>query len=202
MDTFTKEIQDKITPQRALEMLIEGNKRFVNKTQLNRDFLSQIEQTSRGQFPVAAILGCIDSRVPSEHIFDLGIGDVFTIRIAGNIINEDILGSLEYSCKVVGSKLILVLGHTACGAVTAACNNVELGNITSLLSKIKPAIDEFSLQISQGIYNVDEVAEKNVQVSIDNIRKNSPILAEMENNDEIIIKGAMYDVVTGRVMLI
>ncbi|PLX12499.1 MAG: carbonic anhydrase [Marinilabiliales bacterium] len=202
METLTKEIQDKITPQKALEILIEGNKRFVNKTTIDRDLNSQVEQTSGGQYPMAAVLGCIDSRVPSEHVFDLGIGDIFNARVAGNIINEDILGSLEYSCKVAGSKLILVLGHTACGAVTAACNNVELGNITALLSKIKPAVNEFSLEIKNGTHNVDEVAAKNVQISIDNIRRESSILAEMEKNNEILIKGAMYDVGTGKVTLI
>lgn len=199
MKTLTKDLQDNITPEHALQMLKDGNKRFINKEMVNRDLNMQVEETKSGQFPFAAVLGCIDSRVPSEHIFDMGIGDIFNARVAGNIVNEDILGSLEYSCKVAGSKLILVLGHTACGAVTAACKNVELGNITALLSKIKPAVNEFAPQIASGSYNVDEVAKRNVLDSISNIRKDSPILKEMEDNGEIMIAGAMYDVATGEV---
>lgn len=202
METFSKEIQEKTSPEMALEILMEGNRRFVEKRQLERELTSQVKETSKGQFPIAAILGCIDSRVPAEHIFDMGIGDIFNARVAGNIVNEDILGSLEYSCKVAGSKLVLVLGHTACGAVTAACNKVELGNITALLSKIKPAVNVFNDAINAGNYNVDEVAEKNVLLSMENIRNESPILAEMEKNNEILIKGAMYDVSSGKVKLL
>ncbi len=202
METFTKEIQEKTTPEMALEILRDGNRRYLEKRQLKREYIEQVKETSKGQFPIAAILGCIDSRVPAEHIFDMGIGDVFNARVAGNIVNEDILGSLEYACKVAGSKLILVLGHTACGAVTAACNKVELGNITALLSKIKPAVHVFKDEINAGNYNVDLVAEKNVLLSIEHIRKESPILAEMEKNKEILIKGAMYDVSDGEVKFI
>jgi carbonic anhydrase len=199
METLTKDLQSKITPLKALEMLKEGNKRFLNKQQTDRDLNEQVAATAGGQFPFAAILGCIDSRVPAEHVFDMGVGDVFNARVAGNIVNEDILGSLEYSCKVAGSKLILVLGHTACGAVTAACQNVELGNITALLSKIKPAVNAFSKEIASNDYSVDAVATQNVIDSIADLRAGSPILAEMENNGEIKIAGAMYDVKSGEV---
>lgn len=199
METLTKQLQSKITPLKALEMLKEGNKRFLNKQQTDRDLNEQVAATAGGQFPFAAILGCIDSRVPAEHVFDMGVGDVFNARVAGNIVNEDILGSLEYSCKVAGSKLILVLGHTACGAVTAACQNVELGNITALLSKIKPAVNAFSKEIAADDYSVDAVAAQNVIDSIADLRAGSPILAEMENNGEIKIAGAMYDVKSGEV---
>ena len=202
MKTLNKELQQSITPEKALEILSDGNQRFLNGKKSERDLNQQVDETKSGQFPFAAVLGCIDSRVPVEHIFDLGIGDIFSARVAGNIVNEDILGSLEYSCKVAGSKLILVLGHTACGAVTAACQQVELGNITALLSKIKPAVDAFSKEISSGDYEVDAVAKQNVVDSMERIRKESPILAEMEKNGEIAIKGAMYDVGSGKVEMI
>ena len=140
MSTLTKEIQDSISPNRAVEMLKEGNQRFLDKNEQDRDLHLQVSQTSSGQFPYAVVLSCIDSRVPVELVLDQGVGDVFSARVAGNIINEDILGSIEYACGVAGSKAILVLGHTKCGAVTAACKDVELGNITALLSKVKPAI--------------------------------------------------------------
>lgn len=202
MKTLNKELQQSITPEKALEILLDGNQRFLNGKKSERDLNQQVDETKSGQFPFAAVLGCIDSRVPVEHIFDLGIGDIFSARVAGNIVNEDILGSLEYSCKVAGSKLILVLGHTACGAVTAACQQVELGNITALLSKIKPAVDAFSKEISSGDYEVDAVAKQNVVDSMERIRKESPILAKMEKNGEIAIKGAMYDVGSGKVEMI
>lgn len=199
MKIITKEIQEKTTPEMAFEKLIKGNSRFVEKRQIDRDLMSQVKQASEGQFPIAAVLGCIDSRVSAEHVFDLGIGDIFNVRIAGNIVNVDVLGSLEYSCKVIGAKLILVMGHTACGAVTSACDNVKLGNITALLAKIKPAVNHFHDEIKSGNHDVDKVAEKNVLLSIENIRKESPVLLEMEKNNELLIKGAMYDVATGKV---
>ena len=149
MSTITKEIQDGISPDRAIEMLKEGNQRFLNKNETERDLHVQVNQTSGGQFPYAAVLSCIDSRVPVELTFDQGIGDIFSARVAGNIINEDILGSIEYACGVAGSKAILVLGHTKYGAVTAACQGVELGNITALLSKVKPAIKEVQERTGQ-----------------------------------------------------
>src|ERR1700704_3661107 len=141
MITYTKETQKGLTPDRALNILKDGNERFVNNIKTNRNLLQQVNETSAGQFPFAAILSCIDSRTSAELIFDLGLGDILSIRIAGNILNEDILGSMELACKIAGSKLIVVLGHTKCGAIEGACNNIVLGNITALLNKIKPAID-------------------------------------------------------------
>lgn len=198
METLTKEIQASIKPYDAVVRLIEGNNRFLQNRKSERDLLIQVEKTGGGQFPFAALLSCIDSRVPAELVFDQGIGDIFNVRVAGNIVNEDILGSLEYSCKVAGSKLILVLGHTRCGAVTAACKHVELGNITPLLDKIQPAVGS----IVKGDLTpelIEEVAVRNVENSIAQIRKDSPILKEMEDSGEISIAGAIYDVASGAV---
>ena len=197
MSTITKEIQDGISPDRAIEMLKEGNQRFLNKTTTERDLHVQVSLTSEGQFPYAVVLSCIDSRVPVELAFDQGIGDVFSARVAGNIINEDILGSMEYACGVAGSKAILVLGHTKCGAVTAACQGVELGNITALLSKVKPAIKEVQERI--GEIEVEEVTKSNVLQSIIEIREKSPLLADLEKEGKIKIVGAVYHVENGEV---
>ena len=197
MSTITKEIQDGISPDRAIEMLKEGNQRFLNKNETERDLHVQVNQTSGGQFPYAAVLSCIDSRVPVELTFDQGIGDIFSARVAGNIINEDILGSIEYACGVAGSKAILVLGHTKCGAVTAACQGVELGNITALLSKVKPAIKE--VQERTGQLEVEEVTKSNVNQSIQEIREKSTLLADLEKEGKIKIVGAVYHVEDGRV---
>ncbi|WP_452599194.1 carbonic anhydrase family protein, partial [Pontimicrobium sp. MEBiC01747] len=161
--------------------------------------------TSTGQFPFATVLSCIDSRVSSELIFDQGIGDLFSIRIAGNFVNEDILGSMEFACKLAGTKLVVVLGHTACGAVKGACDHARLGNLTALINKIEPAVEavtepkDESLRNSKNIDFVNEVAKKNVLMTIDNIRSSSSVLAEMENNGEIKIIGGMYDIKTGDV---
>ena len=197
MSTITKEIQDGISPDRAIEMLKEGNQRFLNKNETERDLHVQVNQTSGGQFPYAAVLSCIDSRVPVELTFDQGIGDIFSARVAGNIINEDILGSIEYACGVAGSKAILVLGHTKCGAVTAACQGVELGNITALLSKVKPAIKEVKERTGQ--LEVEEVTKSNVNQSIQEIREKSALLADLEKEGKIKIVGAVYHVEDGRV---
>ena len=197
MSTITKEIQDSISPSRAIEMLKEGNKRFLDKNEKERDLHIQVKSTSAGQFPYAVVLSCIDSRVPVELIFDQGIGDIFSARVAGNIINEDILGSIEYACGVAGSKAILVLGHTKCGAVTSACKGVELGNITALLSKVKPAI--LNVQKRDGDVEVEEVTKANVNQSIKEIRENSKILADLENEEKIKIVGAVYNVENGQV---
>tara|TARA_B100001287_G_scaffold9437_1_gene7291 strand:+ start:4584 stop:5186 length:603 start_codon:yes stop_codon:yes gene_type:complete len=197
MPTITKEIQDSISPSAAIEMLKEGNKRFLDKNEKERDLHIQVKSTSTGQFPFAVVLSCIDSRVPVELIFDQGIGDIFSARVAGNIINEDILGSIEYACGVAGSKAILVLGHTKCGAVTSACKGVELGNITALLSKVKPAI--LNVQKRDGDVEVEEVTKANVNQSIKEIRENSKILADLENEEKIKIVGAVYNVENGRV---
>ena len=197
MSTLTKEIQDSITPNRAVEMLKEGNQRFLDKNVQDRDLHIQVQNTSDGQFPYAVVLSCIDSRVPVELVFDQGVGDIFSARVAGNIINEDILGSIEYACGVAGSKAILVLGHTKCGAVTSACKGVELGNITALLSKVKPAIA--NIKQRDGEVEVEEVTKANVHQSIKEIREKSSILADLETKGKIKIVGAVYHVEDGKV---
>lgn len=197
MSTLTKEIQDSISPNRAVEMLKEGNQRFLDKNEQDRDLHLQVSQTSSGQFPYAVVLSCIDSRVPVELVLDQGVGDIFSARVAGNIINEDILGSIEYACGVAGSKAILVLGHSKCGAVTAACKGVELGNITALLSKVKPAIA--NIKQRDGEVEVEEVTKANVHQSIKEIREKSSILADLETEGKIKIVGAVYHVEDGRV---
>lgn len=193
MITQTKETLSTMTPSKALDLLKEGNQRFLENKQADRSLLSQVKETSDGQFPFAVVLGCIDSRVPAETIFDLGIGDIFNIRIAGNIVNEDILGSMEFATKVVGSKQILVLGHTSCGAIQGAINDVELGNLTGLVDKIKPAIS-----VSTD-YGVNAVAKENVNLTIRNILDKSPIIKELYKNGQVGISGAMYDVSSGEV---
>lgn len=203
MKTLTAEQQAKITPDLAIQLLKDGNKRFVENTKINRNLMEQVNQTSEGQYPFATILSCIDSRVSAELVFDQGIGDIFSIRIAGNIVNKDILGSMEFASKVAGTKAIVVLGHTNCGAVKGACDGVELGNLTHLLDKITPAMDliddpkEKSLRNSKNIDFVDAVANANVDRTVEMIRKNSPILAEMEQDGAIKIISGMYDIQTG-----
>jgi carbonic anhydrase len=203
MKTLTKEMQNAISPTMALDLLKEGNKRFVNNLKINRNLLQQANETSNGQHPFAVILSCIDSRTSAELIFDQGLGDVFSVRIAGNIVNEDILGSMEFGCKVAGAKIIVVLGHTKCGAIKGACDNVELGNLTSLISKIKPAVDqEMTTTKNRDSSNstfVENVAELNVSLSVKNILLKSPILAEMVKNDEIGIVGGVHDISSGEV---
>ena len=196
-----KETQSKLTPEEALNILKEGNKRFLNHKKNTHDLEDEIEYTKDGQYPLAAILSCIDSRTSSELIFDLGMGDAFSVRLAGNVVNEDVLGSIEYSCKVAGAKIVLILGHTKCGAVTAACQNIELGNITALLSKIKPAVQTVSSSVEDVTTpeNVQKVADENVRVGMNLLREKSPILAEMEKKGEIKIIGGMYDISTGEV---
>ncbi len=198
MRTQTKEIQQSLTSEDAHRILNEGNQRFVQNLKIQRNLQEQVLATSQGQYPFAVVLSCIDSRVPAELVFDQGIGDIFSVRVAGNIINEDVLGSMEYACKVAGSKIIVVLGHTKCGAVNAACNDVKLGNITTLLSKVKPAIDFIRKgEEEMSAAAIEEVAVQNVKVSIDRIRKESPILAEQEKFEEIEIVGGLYDVSSG-----
>lgn len=203
MRTLNKELQSEITPKKALELLKEGNSRFVNNLKLHRDLLEQVNATSDGQWPFATILSCIDSRTSSELIFDQGLGDVFSIRIAGNVVNTDILGSMEFACKVAGSKLIVVLGHTKCGAVKGACDHVEMGNLTELLSKLQPAVYEEQItkeqRTSKNADFVENVAEINVKRSVKSIMQRSHILAEMIENGEIGIIGAMYNIETGAV---
>jgi carbonic anhydrase len=201
MKTLTKELQAAITPAMALELLKEGNNRFVNNLKLNRNLLQQANETSEGQHPFAVILSCIDSRTSAELIFDQGLGDVFSIRIAGNIINEDILGSMEFGCKVARSKIIVVLGHTKCGAIKGACDHVEMGNLTALLSKIQPAIyDEHSETENRNSSNpgfVEKVATINVNRTLHAIMERSPILKEMVETGAIGIVGGKHDIATG-----
>lgn len=205
MKAHTQETQASITPQRALEILKEGNVRFLDSLTVDRDLLKQINQTRDGQWPFAAILSCMDSRTSAELIFDQGLGDVFSIRIAGNVVNTDILGSLEYACKAAGSKLIVVLGHTKCGAVTGACNHVELGNLTSLLSKLQPAIYEikasnkFKVTTGDNAEFVQSVADMNVKRSVKAVIERSTVLERLINKEQIGIIGAMYNVETGKV---
>jgi carbonic anhydrase len=205
MKAHTKETQATMTPEKALQFLKNGNLRFQNNLKANRNLLEQVNDTSEGQFPFATILSCIDSRVSAELTFDQGLGDIFSIRIAGNFVNEDILGSMEFASKLAGTKLILVLGHTSCGAVKGACDHARMGNLTALIKKIEPAVEavkepsDESLRNSKNLEFVDNVAVKNVHLTVANIRKNSPILEEMEKNNEIMIIGGMYSVLTGEV---
>jgi len=205
MKAQTKETQAAMTPRSSLEYLKDGNLRFQKGTMVGRNLLEQVNDTTKGQFPFATVLHCIDSRVSAELLFDQGIGDIFSVRIAGNFVNEDILGSMEFACKLAGTKLIVVLGHTSCGAVKGACDHARLGNLTALIEKIEPAVEavkepqDHTLRNSSNIEYVNNVAAKNVQMAIENIRRDSPVLAEMENNNEIMIVGAMYDVSNGSV---
>lgn len=205
MKAHTRETQATMTPQKAIDFLKEGNQRFQNNLKANRNLLEQVNDTSEGQFPFATILSCIDSRVSAELVFDQGLGDIFSVRIAGNFVNEDILGSMEFACKLAGTKVIVVLGHTSCGAVKGACDHAEMGNLTKLIQKITPAVNavtepkDESLRTSKNLEFVDEVSKKNVHLTIDRIHAESPILAEMEKNGEIKIVGAMYDINTGAV---
>ncbi len=203
MKTLNKELQAAITPSMAIEILKEGNKRFMNNLKANRNLLEQANETSDGQHPFAVILSCIDSRTSAELIFDQGLGDVFSVRIAGNIINEDILGSMEFACKVAGSKIIVVLGHSKCGAVKGACDHVEMGNLTALLSKIQPAVydekTETNNRSSSNSEFVEKVASINVKRTVNAIMERSPILKEMIQNGEIGIIGGMHNISDGEV---
>lgn len=203
MRTLTKEMQAKLTPFTALELLKEGNKRFVNNLKINRNLLQQVNETAAGQYPFAFILSCIDSRTSAELIFDQGLGDIFSCRIAGNVLNDDIVGSMEFACKVAGSKIIVVLGHTKCGAVKGACDEVKLGNLTGLLEKIKPAIEaEIETRNERSSSNaafVENVSHLNVMHTLNEIPKRSQVLSELIDEGQIILVGAMYNVETGAV---
>lgn len=203
MKTLTKEMQNSISPKMALEILKEGNKRFVNNLKANRNLLQQANETSDGQHPFAIILSCIDSRTSAELIFDQGLGDIFSVRIAGNIINEDILGSMEFATKLAGSKIVVVLGHTKCGAVKGACDHAEMGNLTALLSKIQPAVyDEKTETENRNSSNgnfVEKVSEINVKRTVQGIKERSPILKEMIEKGEIELIGGMHNISTGEV---
>lgn len=200
---MTQEEQKSLTPEKVMALLKEGNERFVKGELTSKDVPKQIIEASKGQYPKAVILSCLDSRVPIEKVFDRSIGDVFVARVAGNIVNEDILASMEYGCKVSGAKLIVVLGHSDCGAVKSAIDNVQLGNITELLAKIRPSIDSLGpysgVKTSKNKEFVEMVSNENVRTAIDNVRLNSPILKEMEDKGEIKIVGADYDIDNGKV---
>ena len=203
MRTQTKLIQENLTPKDAHNILAEGNKRFAQNVKAQRNLKEQVFETSEGQYPFAVVLSCIDSRVPAELVFDQGIGDIFSVRVAGNIVNKDILGSMEFACKVAGSKIVVVMGHTKCGAVTAACNQVELGNVTHLLNKIKPAVEMVKCKNSDfDELTIEKVSRLNVELSIQQVRQESSILMELEKNGEIEIIGALYDVTTGLIEFI
>jgi carbonic anhydrase len=205
MKVHTKESQATMTPEKALQFLREGNERFQNNLKANRNLLQQINDTRDGQFPFAIILSCIDSRVSAELVFDQGLGDIFSVRIAGNFVNEDILGSMEFACKLAGTKLIVVLGHTSCGAIKGACDHARLGNLTKLIEKIEPAVyateapKEEAQRNSKNLDFVDAVAAKNVDLTIARVRRESPVLKELEEDGDIKIIGGMYDIATGAV---
>ena len=204
--TQTKDTQASMTPQQALRMLKDGNERFVQGKMLERDYMQQVKATGDGQFPFAAIVGCIDSRASNELIFDQGIGDIFSARVAGNFVNDDMLGSLEFACAAAGAKLIVVVGHTECGAVKGACDDVVLGNLTQTLANIKPAVAAVSGHESDRSSGnrafVQAVADKNVELTVEKIRERSPILRGMADKGDIGLVGAMYDVHAGQVTFI
>ncbi|HBH48934.1 MAG TPA: carbonic anhydrase [Bacteroidales bacterium] len=201
--TQTQESQSALSPDDAIAMLKEGNERFVNQKMVNRDLIKQVKETGSGQYPFAAVVSCIDSRIPTEIVFDQGVGDIFNARIAGNFVNEDILGSLEFACKVAGSKAIVVMGHTSCGAVKGAADQVKMGNLTGLLQKIEPAIEAVSEGVtdksSKNSEFVQKIADKNVEMTVNNITAKSEVLKDMVEAGELKIIGAMYDVNTGKV---
>lgn len=201
-NVLSKEEQDALTPDMVIQSFKDGNKRFMNNDLTARDHSQQVRKSTSAQYPKAIVLSCVDSRVPVEDVFDRGIGDIFVARVAGNFVNEDILGSMEFACKVSGSKLVLVMGHEHCGAVKAAVDDVKLGNITPMLSKIRPAVESITYEgdrTSKNLEFVHMACESNVINTIEQIRKNSPILKEMEDKGEIKIVGAVYDMDNGKV---
>ena len=200
---MTREAQQAITPDEALAMLKRGNQRFLDGKMVNRDYVAQVKQTSRGQFPFASIVSCLDSRVPPAIVFDRGVGDLFVARVAGNFVNDDTLGSLEFASKLAGSKLIVVMGHTECGAVKGACDGAQLGLLTTTLANINPAVNavqgDYKPRSSKNPDFVQAVAEKNVHLTMQKLRDRSIVLREMIDSGEIGLVGAMYDVATGQV---
>jgi carbonic anhydrase len=203
--SLTKEQRDRMTPTQVIEELKKGNERFRAGKMVARDYPTQVRSTAAGQYPAAVVLGCLDSRAPAEIIFDTGIGDTFNGRIAGNVVNDDLLGSMEFACAVAGAKVVLVFGHTACGAVKGAIDDVEMGNLTGLLARIKPAISATKFDGEKSSKNaayVDAVARTNVAVALDTIRRRSPVLEDLEKKGSVQIAGAMYDLATGKVEFI
>ena len=205
MRTHTLDSQDSLTPATALQILKEGNDRFCANLKANRNLLQQVNETSEGQWPFAVVLSCIDSRTSAELVFDQGLGDIFSVRIAGNFLNDDILGSMEFSCSVAGAKLVVVLGHSDCGAIKGACDHVELGLLTGMLKNIQPAVDAVSTpsdpaeRCSANKTFLDAVARENVRRSIDGVSARSDVLREMQEAGSIDIVGGMYDISTGKV---
>jgi len=200
-DTHTKEWRDSQTPQQILDILKAGNNDFAAGTWKHWDFLYEQQYTSEAQHPIAVVLSCVDSRAPAEILFNQGIGDIFNARVAGNFVNTDIAGSIEYACKYAGSKLVVVMGHTSCGAIKGACDHVEVGNITSMLANITPAVELVTYEGDRSSKNktfVNKVAEANIQLVIEKLRTISPIIKEMEDNNEIMIVGCLYDITTGK----
>ena len=199
---LTKAQRDKLTPDEIIELMKDGNQRFRLGKESPHDYLAQQKASAKGQYPAAVILSCIDSRAPAETIMDLGIGDTFNVRVAGNVANDDIIGSMEFACKVAGAKVVLVMGHTACGAIKGAIDNVQLGNLTALLSKIRPAVSATEYQGERSAKNydfVDAVARKNVELTMENIHRRSAVLEDLESSGAIKIVGAMYNLETGLV---
>jgi len=203
MRTQTKDNQASLTPRQAFEILAEGNRRFVSNLRLNRNLLQQVNETSDGQYPFAIVLSCIDSRTSAELIFDQGLGDIFSVRIAGNVLNEDILGSMEFACQLAGSKLIVVLGHTRCGAIKGACNHVELGHLTGLLGKVGPAIHDVESAGGRATLTpdafVEQVAVENTRHQLRAIVDRSPILEHLVQEGRIGLVGGVYSVESGEV---
>lgn len=204
LNTQTADSQASIVPATAVEILKHGNQRFLDNSPLDRDLHQQVKDTATGQYPFATVISCIDSRIPTEVVFDQGIGDIFNVRIAGNFVNDDILGSLEFACKLAGSKIVVVMGHTSCGAVKGACDHAKLGNLTQMLNKIMPAVNAVTTSPGQprnssNIEFVNNVSQKNVEMTVQNIKDQSPVLKEMYDDGEIDIVGAMYDIKTGKV---
>ncbi len=202
--THTPESQAAVDHTMALQLLKDGNKRFLNQSTVSRSFDKQIELTTSGQYPFAAVVSCIDSRIPTEIIFDQGIGDIFNARVAGNFVNTDILGSLEFACKLAGSKLIVIMGHTSCGAVKGACDHAKLGNLTAMLDNITPALSKVKTEdgvdrSSKNLDFVNKVAVENVFQTIEKLKADSPVLNQMIEENAIKVVGAMYDVSSGEV---
>jgi carbonic anhydrase len=205
MRTQTKETQHHLTPRQALHILVEGNKRFVNNLRYNRNLLQQVNELTNDQFPFAIILSCIDSRTSAELVFDQGLGDIFSVRIAGNVLNDDILGSMEFACQVAGSKLVLVLGHSSCGAVKGACSHVEMGHLTGLLEKIQPSVDRVQERLGKGATKeqlIEGVALDNVLYQMAEAEERSSILRHLLKEGKIGIVGAMYSVETGEITVV
>jgi len=197
---LTQEQRDKMTPDEILQQMKAGNERFRSGKPLHRDLMREAQATAKGQYPAAIVFGCVDSRAPAELILDFGIGYIFSGRVAGNVADEDILGSMEFACKAAGSKVVLVMGHTACGAIKGAIDGVQLGNLTALLAKVRPAIEATRYTGERSAKNyefVDAVARKNVSLTVTNIRERSAVLRDLESTGSIKIAGSMYNLETG-----